>query len=77
MQDLWASLQEMAKRVSLANQGTGKAVAVIEELNLSARTLNSLAPDEQFLRIADAINKVTNPNDQIRIADRLGIDVGL
>ena len=65
------ALQRMVRRISEAAMGTGEAVAALEELGLSAEALNRLAPDEQFRRIADAMARVENQSDRVRLAFKL------
>jgi hypothetical protein len=61
------ALQRMVRRVSQAAAGTGEAVKVLDELNLSATELNQLSPDQQFSAIADAIQGVENQSDKVRL----------
>ena len=61
------ALQRMTRRVSQAASGTGEAVKVLDELGLSAKELNSLSPDQQFLRISDAMQNVSNQGDRVRL----------
>ena len=60
-------LQRMVRRISQAAAGSGEAVKVLNELGLSAQALNQMAPDQQFLAIADAMKQVQNPADQVRL----------
>lgn len=62
------ALQRMTRRVSEAAMGTGEAKAAIKELGLDAKELNRLSPDKQFARIADAMNRVGNQSDRVRLA---------
>ena len=64
-------LQRMVRRVSEAAVGTGEAQGALKELNLNARELGRLSPDEQFRRIADAMMGVTNQSDRVRIGFKL------
>ena len=68
---LATGLQRMTRRVSEAAQGTGEAKGALAELGVSARELNKLAPDQQFERIADAMQGVENQSDKIRLAMKL------
>jgi len=70
-QTMTLGLQRMTRRVSEAANGTGEAKAAIEELGLSAIKLNSLSPDKQFEMFAEAISKIENPADRVRIAMKL------
>jgi hypothetical protein len=68
MQALGGFMSRLAARVSEAAKGTGPAVAALKELQLNAGVLVSLAPDEQLVKIADAMQRVSNFSDQARIA---------
>ncbi|GAA4652395.1 hypothetical protein GCM10023116_46790 [Kistimonas scapharcae] len=68
MQD---SLQGMVERISEAKEGTGEAAEALERLGLSAQALNQLAPEEQFMVIADAMQQLENRSDQVRTAIQL------
>ncbi|MBW1953628.1 MAG: hypothetical protein JRI66_11195 [Deltaproteobacteria bacterium] len=65
------AFQRMVRRVSEAAQGTGQAKDALIELGLNAAKLNALSPDKQFLAIAQAMEKVQNQADRVRIAFRL------
>lgn len=64
-------IQRMVRRISEAAHGTGEAKDALAELNLDARKLNELAPDQQFREIAKAMEGVTNQGDRVRLAMRL------
>lgn len=68
---LGTGLQRMTRRVAEAAQGTGEAVKALQELNLDARELNDLAPDEIFKRLMVAMQGVSNQSDRIRLAMKL------
>jgi len=63
--------QRMTRRVAEAAQGTGEAKSALQELNLDAQHLASLAPDQQFEKIADALNGLTSQSDKVRLAFKL------
>lgn len=65
------ALQRMTRRVAEAGQGTGEAVKAIKELGLSAQELAQLSPDEQFRRLAEAMQGVSNQGDRVRLAMKL------
>lgn len=69
--DLEMGLQRMSRRVAEAAQGTGEGKAALQELGLSAKALSKIAPDQQFEAIADAMLKVTNHADKIRLSFKL------
>ena len=64
-------MQRMIRRVSEAAVGLGEARGALEELRLEAKALNQLTPDQQFLRIADALRGVENQSDRVRLAFKL------
>jgi len=64
-------LQRMVRRVAEAASGTGEAKGALEELNIVAGDLNQLKPEDQFRVLADAIMKVENPADRVRLAMKL------
>ena len=68
LSDLNTGLQKMADSVSDAATGVGEAKVALEELGLDAETLKKKRIDRQFLDIADALAKVKNTSDQVRIA---------
>lgn len=60
--------QLMEKNVSLAAQHLGPARQALDELNISAKQLNVLKPEDQFERLADAMSSIKNPADRVRMA---------
>ena len=64
---LTTALQRMVRRISEAAIGTGEAKKALEELGLVAAELNQLSPDEQFKRIADALQDIGNNADKTRL----------
>ncbi len=64
-------LQRMTRRISEAAQGSGVAKKALEELGLSAATLTTKSPDQQFLAIADAMGKVGSQTDRVRLGFKL------
>lgn len=65
------ALQRMVRRVSEAAVGTGEAQGALRELGIDAKALASLAPDEQFRAIADAMGRVGPQADKVRLAFKL------
>ena len=65
------ALQRMVRRIAEAAMGTGEAKGALEELGISAEELNRLSPDKQFQVLSDAISKVQNPADRVRLAMKL------
>lgn len=70
------TLGGIVKRVGDASKGTGEATAVLQELGLNAKRLSQQAPEQQFLAIADAMKKVKNPTDAVRMAMKLAGEEG-
>ena len=65
------ALQRMTRRVSEAGRGTGEAKGALKELNIEAVALARLSPEKQFSLIADAMNKVSNEGDRVRLSMKL------
>lgn len=66
------ALQDQAEKISEAAMlGTGEAVDVLAALNLNAGELNKLSPDQQIMKIADAMEQVQNQNDKQQLAIKL------
>ncbi|NWO11728.1 hypothetical protein HLV40_15155 [Chromohalobacter salexigens] len=47
-----------------AETGGGEAADLFENLNLNIRELQSLSPDQQILKIADAVNQLEDPSQR-------------
>ncbi len=65
------ALQRMTRRLAEAAQGTGEAQNAIKELGLDAQALAAMAPDRALYEIADAMQKVENQGDRVRLAFKL------
>ena len=63
--------QRQTRRVADAALGTGEAVKALDALNLSAAELSRLRPEQQFERIAAALEQVENPGQRAALAMRL------
>ncbi|MBN8431805.1 hypothetical protein JF535_13185 [Microbulbifer salipaludis] len=78
-QKLDLGLQRMTRRVAEAAQGTGEARGALQELGLSAQQLARLSPDQQFNKIATAMNQVGSQSDRVRLGFKLfdseGVDL--
>lgn len=59
---------KMVKNVAAAAAGTGDARAALAELGIDAARLKSLAPDQQFEVLAEALSRVKDKGDQARLA---------
>ncbi|MCH2040279.1 MAG: hypothetical protein MK185_06560 [Saccharospirillaceae bacterium] len=64
-------LQRSTRRISEAAKGTSVASAALAELGLNAQELNKLSPDQQFYRIADAMEGIENQTDKVRLGFKL------
>ena len=71
MREFDTSMQRMTRRVSEAANGTGVAVAALDELGLSAVALNQLSPDQQLRAVAQAMQGVASESDRLRLAVQL------
>lgn len=65
------ALQRMVRRVSEAAAGTGEAKDALKELGLNAQELAKLSPDKQFALIAQAMKRVENQTDKVRLSFKL------
>lgn len=65
------ALQRMTRRVAEASMGTGEAVKALDELGINASELQKLPLDVQMGVIADAMGKVENQSDRVRLAMKL------
>ncbi len=63
--------QRMTRRVAEAAQGMGEARGALLELGIDAKALSSLKPEEQFEVLADALSKVGNQSDRVRLSMKL------
>ena len=71
------AMQDQSEKISEAAMlGTGEAVDVLAALNLNAGELNKLSPDQQIMKIADAMEQVQNQNDKQQLAIKLWGDSG-
>lgn len=65
------ALQRMVRRTAEAAQGTGEARNALKELNLDATVLAQLSADEQFAKIAGAMENVASQGDKVRLSMKL------
>lgn len=64
-------LQRMTRRVSEAANDTGEAKNALKELGIEAAVLTQMAPEDQFEALAEALSKVEDPADRVRLAMKL------
>jgi hypothetical protein len=62
------ALQRMGRRVGEASVGMGEAKDALAELGLDAVSLSEMSIDEQFMKIAEALNAVEKDSDKLRLA---------
>lgn len=68
-------LKDITERIGeFSAEGTGEAAALFENLNLNIAEMERLAPDEQLLKIADAISTLETRGEKISYLERLGND---
>lgn len=60
------SLRRMTRRIAEAADGSGAAKDALKGLGLSARELAGLPVEEQFMRIADAMQRTRSQGDRLR-----------
>lgn len=65
-------LQRMTRRLAeAAATGQGEAVPALKALGVSIESIQGLAPEKQFMILADAMDEVKNQGDKVRIAMKL------
>ncbi|HCG5955135.1 TPA: hypothetical protein NJ081_003597 [Vibrio parahaemolyticus] len=65
------AFKEVAERMSDAERGTGEAVALLDELNLSVKDFKNLAPAEQYGELVSQLDKLSD-SDALYWADKFG-----
>ena len=65
---LEASLATLSRRTARAAQDVGPAVNALEELNINAKELAQLSPDQQLFAMAVAFEDVASTADKSRLA---------
>lgn len=79
VETLTKGLQNMARRVAEATEGTGEGVDALNALGLSAETLSGMSADRQFFAIADAMGRIGSQGKKVQIAfdlfGRGGVDL--
>ncbi|WP_286903103.1 EF-hand domain-containing protein [Vreelandella sedimenti] len=68
---LTTAWQRQTRRIAEAAAGTGVASKALDQLGLSAKELNQLAPEEQFERIATAMQNVESSSERVALAQKL------
>jgi hypothetical protein len=67
-EELEGGLRKMQKAVGEASQGSKSAAESLARLHLSASEMAALAPEEQFLRVADALGAIEDPTEKATAA---------
>lgn len=68
-------LKDITERIGeFTAEGTGEAAALFENLNLDIEEMKRLSPDQQLLRIAEAISTLETRGEKISYLERLGSD---
>lgn len=62
------ALQKMSRGLGEAANGTGTASRALEQLGLSVDDLLSMSPDQQFLKIGNAIGEIEDPAKRSSVA---------
>jgi hypothetical protein len=74
-------IRYMQSAIGGAIQGVGNMGETFKKLGLSVRELQSLSPDQQFYRIAEAVEAIPDPSEKVRayreIFGRAGTDVAV
>ena len=65
------ALQRMTRRIAEAAIGTGEAKGALKEMGLNAKALSAAGPGEAFKTIADAMARVPNQADKVRLSMKL------
>jgi len=65
------ALQRMTRRVAEVAMGTGEAQAALKELGIDAVAANAAGAHESFSQIAEALSKVKNQSDRVRLAFKI------
>lgn len=66
-----SALRRMTRRIAEAADGGGPAVKMLKDVNLEARELAKLSPDEQVRKVADAMKNIEDPSKRLRVARAL------
>jgi hypothetical protein len=68
LDEIGALVGSMSKRIAT---GDGSAVAAVQSLGFNLKQFRSLAPEDQFVELAEAIGKITDPLVQAGIGSEL------
>jgi len=65
------SFQRMANFMQRVNEGGAKEDQILRRLNLSYDELIKMKPDQQFIRIGNAIDQVNNATERLALANKI------
>ena len=65
------AFQKMQKGIGEAAQGIGTAKVAFEELGMSTLEMAQMSPDEQFLKISEALSKIEDPAKRAALATQV------
>lgn len=68
IEDVETSIKFLQRNIVDASNGVGEAKDAFAELGIEAAKLNGLNPDQQFTKIANAINSVSDPTEKAALA---------
>lgn len=71
LNSLSTAFETMQERISQAASGQREATAALTQLGLQVEFLRSLSPEEQFEQIADALQRVQNTSDRVRLGNQV------
>ncbi len=68
-----SAMAEFSSVMNQAGMASGPALLSLAQLGFRGRELSDLTLQEKFLRVADAISKVGNAGDRVRLAQSFGL----
>jgi len=76
VEDLRNGVTKLSARVNDAAKGNKELVKTFRELNLDAKELDKLSPDQQFEKVAGALNNIDNQGKRTRLTMKLLEEMG-
>jgi hypothetical protein len=76
-EDLAGGMRDLAKNASEATTGNADLAKTFWKIGINAQELKNLSVDEQMMKMADALQGVSNPADRAAIAMKLMGDGGM
>ncbi|MHB9070477.1 MAG: phage tail tape measure protein [Sedimentisphaerales bacterium] len=71
IEDVAKGIRFMQRSIFEAGKGTKTAAEALGQLGLTAKDLNSMSPDRQFIELADRIGLLKNPTDRAALAMKI------